>query len=51
MDNLLLVDNILLMDEMSAALPRYSNGHLGVMVSQNASQRYLNIFSSLWDGK
>jgi len=44
--------HLVLIDNMSTDLiPRYRNGHLGVIVSQNASQRYPNIFSNLWDSK
>ena len=45
------IANLVLMDQMSTDIARYHNGHFGVMVSQNASQRYPNIFSSMWDGK
>jgi hypothetical protein len=43
---------LVLIDNMSTDVkPRYRNGHLGLIVAQNTSQRYPNIFSSLWDCK
>jgi len=44
--------NLVLIDNMSTGVaPRYHNGHFGVMVSQNSSQRDQNIFSRMWESK
>lgn len=44
--------SLVLVDNMSTKFPqRYHNGHFGVYVSQNASNRDGNILSRLWDSK